>query len=139
MVTPRDAREITLEAVIPNISVVTDWIDEELEQLGCPVKARMQFDVAIDELFTNIASYAYPGGTGKATVRFACEDRLVSVTFIDEGVPFNPLDRPPPDVTLPASERLPGGLGIFLVRKSMDDVQYRHEDGRNILTIMKRI
>ena len=99
----------------------------------------MQLDVAIDELFTNVASYAYPEGTGEVTVRFTCEDRLVSVTFLDRGIPFNPLERPDPDVSLPAAERKQGGLGIFLVRKTMDDVQYRFEDGRNILTILKHI
>lgn len=131
--------EITLEAVIPNVRVVTAWIDERLEQLGCPLKSQMQIDVAVDELFSNIARYAYPGAPGTAAVRFSCEDRLVSITFLDHGIPFNPLKRPDPDISLPAEEREQGGLGIFLVRKTMDDLEYRFESGMNILTIRKRI
>ena len=135
----QNVREITLEAVVANIRILTAWIDEQLERLSCPLKARMQIDVAIDEIFTNIASYAYSRGSGDVTVRFSLEDRVVSVALIDSGIPFNPLAHPDPDVSLSAAERQPGGLGIFLVRKTMDDVQYRYEDGRNILTIRKKI
>ena len=132
-------QEITLKAEIANVRTVTEWIDEKLEQLACPLKMQMQIDVAIDELFSNIARYAYSGGSGEAVIRFACEDRTVSITFLDRGIPFNPLDLPPPDITLAANERKQGGLGIFLVRKTMDAVEYRYESGRNILTIRKKI
>ena len=134
-----NVRELDIEAEVAKLPEVMTFLDTWLEEAACPLKAQMQLDVAIDELFTNVASYAYPGGTGEVTVRFACEDRLVSVTFFDRGIPFNPLDRPDPDVTLPASERKQGGLGIFLVRKTMDAVQYRYESGQNILTIQKHI
>ena len=134
-------REVTLPAVVDSIRIVTEFVDEQLEELGCPIKAQMQIDVAIDELFSNIAYYAYPDGQGEATVCFSFAEgsRLVSITFTDTGTPFNPLESKEPDTTAPASEREIGGLGILLVRKTMDDVSYRFEDGQNQLTICKRI
>ena len=134
-----NTQEISLKAVIANVRTVTEWVDEKLEQLGCPLKVQMQIDVAIDELFSNIAHYAYPDGAGEACIRFSFENRTISVTFLDRGIPFNPLDLPAPDVSLSATERKPGGLGIFLVRKTMDAVDYRYESGQNILTIQKKI
>ena len=135
----RIVREVTLDAVISNVTAATDWINCELEKLDCPLKVQLQIDMAIDELFSNIAYYAYKPGTGSADIRLECEDRLVSITFIDSGIPFNPLDKPDPDVSLPAEQRRQGGLGIFLVKKAMDAVEYRREDGKNILTIRKHM
>lgn len=130
---------LTFDAVVDNIPVVTDFINERLEAVDCPMKAQMQIDVAIDEIFANIANYAYPNGTGSATVKYeAMEDpRGVTITFIDSGIPFNPLEKEDPDTTLPAEEREIGGLGIFMVKKSMDEVLYKFENGQNILTIIK--
>ena len=134
-------KEITLKAVIESIPQATSFVDEQLEAIECPMKAQMQLDVAIDELFCNIASYAYGAGEGKATVRFDYDPaaRRVILSFIDEGVPFNPLERDEPDVSLSAEERAIGGLGIFLVKKTMDSIKYRYENGQNILTIEKQI
>ena len=134
-------KELTLKASLENITVVTAWIDEQLEALDCPMKAQIQFDVAIDELFGNIAHYAYGETTGDATVRFDFDEatRTASITFIDGGVPFDPLAKADPDVTLSAEERGIGGLGIFMVKKSMDKVEYRYENGLNMLTIRKLI
>ena len=134
-------KTLTLEAKIDNIPVITDFINEQLEALDCAMKAQLQIDVAIDEVFTNIASYAYTEGEGMATVRmdFAPATRLSTITFEDSGIPFDPLQQQEPDVTLSAEERPIGGLGIFLVRKTMDDVTYERRDGRNILTISKKI
>ena len=105
------------------------------------MKAQMQIDIVIDELFGNIARYAYGDGTGDATVRFEFDGptRTASVTFIDGGVPFDPLQKPDPDVTLSAEERAVGGLGIFMIKKTMDRVEYRRENSMNILTIYKTI
>ena len=132
---------MTLAATVENISRVTAFIDAELEALDCSMKAQMQIDMAIDELFGNIAHYAYAPDEGEATVRFEFDAlaRIVSITFIDSGVPFDPLARLDPDVTLSAEERQIGGLGIFLVKKTMDDVIYRCENGQNKLTVRKRI
>ena len=134
-------KELTLEATLDNIPEVTAFVDNLLEKAECPMKAQMQIDVAIDELFSNIARYAYKGRTGKATVRLEIEKqpRAVAITFIDHGVPYNPLKQKDPDITLDADERPIGGLGIFVVKKTMDDVQYEHKDGTNILRIKKRI
>ena len=134
-------KELTVDAAVENIEVVTDFVNEELEKLDCPVKARRQIDVAIDELFGNIARYAYSPDVGKATVRFSVEENPleVTITFIDNGIPFNPLEKSNPDTHLSAEERPIGGLGIFLVRKSMDLVEYEYKNGQNILKIKKKI
>ncbi len=132
-------KEMTVEATVENIEAVTDFINAELEAMDCPLKAQMQIDVAIDELFGNIAHYAYQPGTGPATVRVE-EERdpsAVIITFIDSGVPYDPLTTKEPDVTLSAEEREIGGLGVFLVKKTMDDVSYEYKDGQNILRIKK--
>lgn len=134
-------KELTVDAVVNSIEVVTDFVNEELDKHDCLMKARMQIDVAIDELFGNIAHYAYDNGTGSATVRIEVTEEPLAVilTFIDSGKPFNPLERPEPDTTLSAQERAIGGLGIFLVKKTMDEVVYRYEDGHNILSIKKML
>lgn len=134
-------QEITVDAVVDNVSVVTEFIDEQLEKLDCPMKAQMQIDVAIDELFSNIAYYAYSPTVGKATVRFEVNDNPLSVaiTFLDNGVPYNPLEKTDPDITLSAEEREIGGLGIFMVKKTMDEIDYKYDNGQNILTIKKNI
>ena len=134
-------QELNLEASVTNIPAVTDFVNAILEELDCPIKARLQIDVAIDELFSNIAQYAYAPGTGPATVRVETvqDPRAVILTFIDRGVPYDPLAAEDPDITAPAEERSIGGLGVFLVKKTMDDVRYAYREGQNILRIMKRM
>ena len=132
-------KELTIAATVENIETVTDFVNEQLESLDCPMKAQMQIDIAIDELFGNIAHYAYNPEIGKATVRVeVVEDPLsVVITFIDNGVPYDPLAKADPDTTLSAEERDIGGLGIYMVKKSMDDIIYEYKDGQNILKIKK--
>lgn len=134
-------KELTIEAAVENIEVVTDFITAELEKLGCPMKAQTQISIAIDELFGNIANYAYSPDVGKATVRFEVEEEplAVIITFIDNGKPFNPLEQKEPDTTLSAQERKVGGLGIFLVKKTMNLVEYEYKNGQNVLKIKKNI
>ena len=134
-------KELTVAATVENIETVTDFVNEQLEALDCPMKAQMQIDIAIDELFGNIAHYAYKPGVGDATVRVETgEDPLaVVITFIDNGVPYDPLAKEDPDISLSAEEREIGGLGIYMVKKSMDDITYEYKDGQNILTIKKNI
>lgn len=134
-------KELTINATVENIEKVTAFVDEQLEALGCPMKAQMQIDVAIDELFSNIAYYAYNPEVGPATVRVeVTQDPLaVVVTFIDNGKQYDPLAKDDPDVTLSAEERDVGGLGIYIVKKSMDEITYEYKDGQNILRIKKNI
>jgi len=134
-------KELTVDAAIENIPAVTSFVEEQLEQVGCPMKAMMQINIAIDELFGNIAQYAYTPKTGKATVRVEVTENpmAVVITFIDNGVPYDPLAKADPNVSLPADERQIGGLGIFMVKKSMDEINYEYKNGQNILTIKKHI
>lgn len=134
-------KELTINATVESIPEVTAFVDGQLEALDCPIKAQMQIDIAIDELFSNIAHYAYHPGVGPATVRVeVVEDPMaVVITFIDEGVPYDPLSTEDPDTSLSAEERQIGGLGIYMVKKSMDEVVYEYKEGRNILRIKKNI
>ncbi len=134
-------KELTIAAAVENIEKVTAFVDSQLEELNCPMKAQMQIDIAIDELFGNIAHYAYYPKEGTATVRVEVleEPLAVVITFIDNGVPYDPLKNADPDITLSAEEREIGGLGIYMVKKSMDDIFYEYRDGQNILKIRKKI
>ena len=134
-------KEITIAATVENIDVVTDFVNEQLESCDCPMKAQMQIDIAIDELFSNIAHYAYNPETGDATVRVeVVEDPMaVVITFIDKGIPYDPLKKDDPNTALSAEEREIGGLGIFMVKKTMDDITYEYKDGQNILKIKKKL
>ena len=130
---------MTLAATLENIDAVTDFVNEQLELLDCPMKAQMQINIAIDEIFSNIARYAYAPGSGDATVRVetVSDPPAVMITFIDAGTPYNPLTKEDPDTTLSAEEREIGGLGIYMVKKSMDAMEYAFEDGCNKLSIKK--
>ena len=100
-------KELTIAATVENIEIVTDFVNEQLEALNCPMKAQMQIDIAIDELFGNIAHYAYHPEVGNATVRVEVTEKplAVIVTFIDKGKPYDPLRVAEPDITLSAEER----------------------------------
>ena len=134
-------KELTVDAVPESLRQIRAFVDAELAALGCSVETRRQLDVAVDEVFANIARYAYGGAAGRATVRFAAEQapRAVTLTFVDGGMPFDPLQMETPDTTLAARERKIGGLGIFLVKQLMDEVAYAYIDGNNILTIRKTL
>ncbi|MBD9208021.1 MAG: ATP-binding protein [Clostridiales bacterium] len=132
-------KELTIPATVENIEKVTEFVNSQLEEINCPIKAKMQIDIAIDELFGNIAHYAYNPEMGPATVRVEVTEAPISVivTFIDHGIPYDPLKKDDPDVTLSAEERAIGGLGIFMVKKTMDEITYEYKDGQNILSIRK--
>ena len=131
--------ELKIEAKNENLSQVINFVDGLIEGMDCNVKTQSQIELAVEELFVNIANYAYTPKTGDATIRvFADKDkRVVSITFIDSGMPYDPLAKEDPDITLSAEERQIGGLGIFMVKKCMDEIEYEHEGGQNILTIRK--
>ena len=129
--------ELTILASVENLEQVLAFVDAELEKMGSPPKAQMQIDVAVEELFVNIAHYAYAPETGSATIRVQPDEEKhsIAITFIDSGIPYNPLAKPDPDVTLSAEERQIGGLGIFMVKKSMEGRRYEYRNGQNVLTI----
>ena len=132
-------RELVLPAQVENLSAVLSFLEEQLEEASCPMKQVMQITVAAEEVFVNIASYAYEPGSGMAEVRFQLTQgsRTAVVTFIDSGIPFNPLEKEDPNVTLSAAERDIGGLGIFMTKKTMDEVRYERVNGQNVLTLIK--
>ena len=134
-------KELTIAATVENIGTVTEFVNEQLEALDCPMRAQMQIDIAIDELFGNIAHYAYNPDVGDATVRVEVteEPLAVIITFIDGGVPYDPLKAADPDISLSVDQRQIGGLGIYMVKKSMDEITYEYKDGKNILSIKKKL
>ena len=133
-------KTITMDASLSNLEQALAFVDETLEQMDCPMKQQMQVDLALEEAFVNVANYAYGGETGPVTLSVLAEETgQVTITLTDRGTPFDPLGREEPDLSLPAEEREIGGLGIFMVKKSMDEVHYAYQDGQNILTMVKYI
>ena len=132
-------KRLEISAQVENLDAVTEFITSELEAADCSMKAQMQIEIAVEELFVNIAHYAYAPNVGMAVISIGIEDGSAVITFEDSGVPYDPLAKEDPDITLSAQERDIGGLGIFMVKKSMDDMRYEYRDGKNILTIVKRL
>ena len=135
--------ELKIAADDKNLETVLDFIHKLLPP-DCETDLMYKIDVAAEEIFVNIAHYAYkdklPAGEfGQALITCTYEDELLTIIFRDQGVPFNPLDRPDPDITLSAEDRSIGGLGIFLTKKYMDKVEYNYENGVNVLTLKKMI
>lgn len=132
---------MVLPADAERIDEMLEFIGAELEAYDCPPKALMQISIAAEEIFVNIANYAYSPGAGEAEISVGVEENPLCavIRFADRGKPFDPLKKPDPDITLDVDEREIGGLGIYMVKKSMDQVSYSYEDGRNILEIRKRL
>ena len=131
----------TFPAKIDALSDVLGFVDESLEAYECPMKIQMGICVAIEEVFVNVARYAYGDGEGDMTlgISFDNESRDITFRMTDKGTPFDPLKKPDPDITLSAEEREIGGLGIFITKKTMDSVSYIYENGENVLTMIKKI
>lgn len=132
-------KKITVDAVVENLQTVVDFVAEQLEVRECPMKVSMQIELVVEEIFVNIASYAYHPEIGAATFCMEFEENpsAVLMTFIDGGKPYNPLEKTDPDTTLDVDERDIGGLGIFLVKKNVDEITYEYADGKNILRMKK--
>ena len=132
-------KTMLLTAELSRVDEVTDFINAELEAHDVPMKTIMQIDIAVEEIFVNIAHYAYHPEVGTAAVTVAVLDEppCVEIRLTDRGRPYDPLKREDPDVTLGVEDRQIGGLGVYMVKKSMDEVSYAYEDGQNILTIRK--
>ena len=133
--------ELNLDEATPEkLDEVLAFTDRILKDLECPTSIKKLLDMAVEEAYVNIAQYAYAPGMGPASIRVETElNRIVAVTLIDMGMPYNPLTKPDPDITLSVKKRPIGGLGVYMVKNSMDDVQYRREGDRNVLTIRKRL
>lgn len=136
-----DVKELVVKADVNNLDDVQSFIDQELEALDCPIKTQTTIDVAVEEIFVNIASYAYEGKEGDVVIKVSTSENPLSIkiSFIDQGTPYNPLAKPDPNTSLALMERQKGGLGIFMVKKTMDDMTYEYKNGKNILTIIKNI
>jgi len=135
-------KELTVEADVKNLDKVLLFLGERLDALGCSSRAKMQIEVALEEIFVNVASYAYEKSERETdivsiSVENSTEPLRVEVTITDSGIPFDPLAKEDPDVTLTAEQRKIGGLGIYMVKKSMDQVRYEYRDGKNVLTFRK--
>ena len=134
-------KSLVVPADVGHLEDVTAFVDGELERFECPMRIQLQIELAIEEIFINIASYAYQPQEGEAEVR--CEvlqDPLrVVIQFLDGGKPFDPLAREDADTSPEALEARVGGLGILLVKRTMDDVQYSYQNGKNVLTILKEL
>ena len=133
--------ELEVDASAENLDEVQSFVEERLEGSSCSAKTMMKIAVAVEEIFANIANYAYAPDRGKAGIRVEVlnDPDSVTITFTDRGMPYDPLANEDPDVTLPADERPIGGLGVYLVKQTMDDVRYEYKDGKNILTIKKSL
>ena len=120
---------------------VLGYVEQALERFECPMKIQMALCVAIEEVFVNVAHYAYGDGEGDMDLEIGFDDesRVITFRMADKGVPFDPLKKPDPDITLSAEERDIGGLGIFITKKTMDSISYAYENGENILTMTKKL
>ena len=134
-------KEITVDAMIENMNTVTAFVDDFLDQIACPMKSRIQINIVIYEIFVNICHYAYKDSVGAVTVRVESGNtpKAVFLTFTDNGIPYNPLDTEDPDITLSSEERKIGGLGIYLVKKNMDEMKYEYVNQQNRLWMEKRL
>ena len=131
----------TFPAKTESLSAVLGFVEETLEGFACPMKLQMAICVAIEEVFVNVAHYAYPDSEGDMSLQIGFDEQSRAITFrmTDRGIPFDPLKKPDPDITLSAEEREVGGLGIFIAKKTMDSLTYTYENGENILTMIKKI
>ena len=130
-----------LEAVPENFAAAQEQVRAFLEPFSCSMRTLLELDMLVEEIFINIASYAYPDKKGTAAIDLALNERkdTLTITFRDSGIPYNPLEKPSPDISSPASARKIGGLGIFLVQKYSDQLSYSYEDGENRLSLQKTI
>lgn len=131
--------KLTIEATVENLPVVTEFITSSLEERDCSMKIIMQMELVIEEIFVNVASYAYRPNIGMVTVtkEFSDDPQAITFSFTDSGFAYNPLEHEDPDVTAELDERGIGGLGIFLVKKNVNEIFYERKDGQNILTMKK--
>ncbi|MDR0974272.1 MAG: ATP-binding protein [Ruminococcus sp.] len=135
-----DLQKITVGADVASLDEVLSFVESVASDMS--PKVQNQLAIAVEEVFVNIANYSYPGvkkGSGEAVISASIDGEKLIITFEDSGVPYNPLKKEDPDITASADERQIGGLGIFMVKKLMDGMEYTYEDGKNVLTVYKNI
>ena len=132
-------KELLIQADMNNLEKIDAMIDRELEGMDLSQEDQIALHIAVEEIYSNIAFYAYPvpPGTVKVRLEFDALKREMKIQFLDRGIPYDPLKKADSDITLPAEEREIGGLGIYMVKNSMDQVDYRYEDGWNVFTMKK--
>lgn len=133
---------ITVPALTEQLDTVLTFVLHEMEALHCSPKICNQISIAVEEIFVNIAHYAYRPDVGDATIRCQIcvqDPPQITIEFLDSGKPYDPLQHDDPDISLSADERRIGGLGILMVKNLMDEVKYEYKDGKNILTIQKLV
>ena len=132
-------RKIEVPAIVSELDAVQTFTKKILQEARFSEKSIKQVAVAVEEVFVNIAHYAYTPGTGEAAVQIEINKKpeQAVITFTDRGKPFNPMAKAEPDVSLPAKDRGVGGLGIFMARRLMDDMSYEYKEGRNVLRMVK--
>ena len=130
-----------VNADVNELQRVLNFVEGCVQEIDCSPKALMQINVAVEEIFVNIAHYAYSGKIGEAVIEVEIDDepKTVTITFIDRGVKYDPLAKPDPDVTLSAKNRKIGGLGIFMTKKFMDELSYEYRDGQNVFAMKKNL
>lgn len=133
--------ELIVDAKVDNLPLVNEFVEKIMTPLEPSMKVQMQIDLVVEEIFVNIANYAYGDGLGKAIlqVRVLEAPLAIEIVFMDEGMPYNPLEREEPDPDQALEDRKIGGWGIFLVKKNVDEVNYNFAEGKNILTLRKKI
>ena len=136
---PDDIYNLSIPATIDSLEEVLNFVNGFIQEIGVSPKIEMQLDIAVEELFVNIAHYAYKKDIGNADIslQITNDPKAITIEFRDSGKPFNPLEREDPDTSLSAEKRNIGGLGIFMAKKSVDEIAYRRENDQNILTIRK--
>lgn len=134
-------KEMKIPALVENIETVTEFVNEYLESLDCPLKIQMKIAIVIDEIFSNISYYAYGEEKGEVIIRIEKRENPygVQLTFLDHGMPYDLLKVDEPDISLSVDERQIGGMGIFMVKNIMDEISYEYADGQNVLKMCKMI
>lgn len=134
-------RKLVIPAEPEYLDQILHFLDEQLEQVHCAQTIRTTIFIAVEEIFVNIYSYAYPPKEGDVQVytQISGNPAVIQIDLVDQGPPYDPLQRDDPDITLGADDRPIGGLGIFMVKQTMDQVLYRYENESNILSLYKTV
>ncbi|MBE5954801.1 MAG: ATP-binding protein [Lachnospiraceae bacterium] len=133
-------KEINVRSTMDNLDTVLGFIEGNLEMAECPMKIAMKIAVCVEELYVNVVNYAYDGQEGACRIEFRFEENTPNkavITIVDQGKPFNPLEKEDPNTTLDAEERDIGGLGIFMVKNIMDTIIYERKEEKNIIIMEK--